>query len=61
MNAMINDCFLEAVSHNSHAKMFEFFGMLKMAFMLDAIDMNEYDFLFRACYISMHEWNWLDM
>lgn len=48
MNAMINDCFLEAVRYNSHAKMFEFFGMLKMAFMLDAIDMKAFDFLFSA-------------
>ena len=48
MKRMIDECFLEAVRYNSHAKMFEFFGMLKMAFMLDAIDMNEFDFLFSA-------------
>lgn len=48
MNEMINGCFLDAVRYNSHAKMYEFFGMLKMAFILDAIDMDEFDFLFSA-------------
>ena len=48
MKNMIDECFIEAVRYNSHAKMFEFFGMVKMAFMLDRINVNEFDFLFRA-------------
>lgn len=48
MKNMIDECFIEAVRHNSHAKMFEFFGMVKMAFMLDGINVNEFDFLIRA-------------
>lgn len=48
MKTMINECFLDAVSGNSHAKMFEFFGMVKMAFMLNGITVNEFDFLIRA-------------
>ena len=48
MKTMINECFLDAIISNSHAKMFEFFGMVKMAFMLDRINVNEFDFLIRA-------------
>lgn len=48
MKTMIDDCFIYAIIYNSHAKMYEFFGMIKMAFMLDAIDANEFNFLIRA-------------
>lgn len=48
MKTMIDDCFIYAIIYNSHAKMYEFFGMIKIAFMLDAIDANEFDFLFKA-------------
>lgn len=48
MKRMIDDCFIQALRYNSHATMFEFFGMIKMAYMLDAISMEEFDFLFRA-------------
>lgn len=48
MKNMIDDCFMYAVIYNSHAKMYEFFGMIKIAFMMDAIDASEFDFLFKA-------------
>lgn len=48
MKAMIDECFINALRYNSHAAMFEFFGMVKMAFMLDAIRADEFDFLIRA-------------
>lgn len=48
MKKMIDDCFIYAIVYNSHAKMYEFFGMIKMAFMLDAISADEFDFLIKA-------------
>lgn len=48
METMIDECFISALRYNSHATMFEFFGMVKMAFMLDAIRADEFDFLIRA-------------
>lgn len=48
MKKMIDDCFIQALRYNSHARMFEFFGMIKMAFMLNAITMDEFDFLIKA-------------
>lgn len=48
MKKIIDDCFIQALRFNSYANMFEFFGMVKMAFMLDAITIYEFDFLIRA-------------
>lgn len=48
MKTMIDECFIQAIRFNSHSKMFEFFGMVKMAFMLDAISLDEFNFLISA-------------
>lgn len=48
MKRMIDDCFIQALRYNSYAIMHEFFGMIKMAYMLNAISMEEFDFLFSA-------------
>ena len=48
MKKMIDDSFIQAIIYNSYANMYEFFGMVKMAFMLDAISIYEFNFLIRA-------------
>lgn len=48
MKNMIDECFIQALRFNSHDKMCEFFGMIKMAYMLDGITMDEFDFLIKA-------------
>lgn len=48
MKNMIDECFIQALKYNSHAKMHEFFGMVKMALMLNAIKMEEFYFLISA-------------
>lgn len=48
MKNMIDEWFMKALRFNSHDIMCQFFGMIRMAYMLDAITMDEFDFLLNA-------------